>query len=69
MTANDGRQAGRLTSSAMSPALGRPIALATLLRDFTEPGARVTLEDGTTATVTALPFAPLTGEQFLQSAT
>ena len=43
---SDGRQAGRLTSAVMSPALGRPIALATLLRDFTEPGTRVVLEDG-----------------------
>ena len=55
---SDGRQAGRLTSGVMSPALGRPIALATLLRDFTEPGTRVMLEDGVTAVVTLLPFVP-----------
>lgn len=52
----DGRQAGRLTSAVLSPALGRPIALATLLRDFTEPGTVVALEDGTRATVARLPF-------------
>ena len=53
---SDGRQAGRLTSAVMSRALGRPIALATLLRDFTEPGTRVMLEDGVSAVVTTLPF-------------
>jgi folate-binding protein YgfZ len=55
---SDGRQAGRLTSAVMSRALGRPIALATLLRDFTEPGTRVMLEDGVSARVTTLPFVP-----------
>lgn len=53
---SDGRHAGRVTSAVMSPALGRPIALATLLRDFTEPGTSVILEDGTPAVVAALPF-------------
>ena len=56
---SEGRQAGRLTSAVMSRALGRPIALATLLREFTEPGTRVTLEDGVTAVVTGLPFVPM----------
>jgi len=56
LVTGEGRQAGRLTSAVMSPALGRPIALATLLRDFTEPGTRVMLEDGVTAVVTTLPF-------------
>jgi tRNA-modifying protein YgfZ len=50
-----GRQAGRVTSAVMS-AVGYPIALATLLRDFTEPGTGVVLEDGTLAVVVALPF-------------
>jgi glycine cleavage system aminomethyltransferase T len=40
----------------MSPALGHAIALATLLRDFTEPGTAVVLDDGLPAVVTALPF-------------
>jgi folate-binding protein YgfZ len=53
---SDGRQAGRITSAVMSPALGHPIALATLLRDFTEPGTSVVLDDGTPAVVTDLPF-------------
>ena len=54
---SDGRAAGRLTSAVFSPMLGRPIALATLLREFTEPGTAVTLEDGTAAIVVPLPFA------------
>ncbi len=56
LVTSDGRQAGRLTSAVMSPTLGCPIALATLLRDFTEPGTRVRLEHGATAVVTRLPF-------------
>jgi len=35
------RDVGRITSSARSPALGRPIALAYVHRDFTEPGTHV----------------------------
>jgi folate-binding protein YgfZ len=54
----DGRHAGRLTSAVKSPAFDRPIALATLLRDFTETGTHVTLEDDVTAVVVALPFRP-----------
>jgi folate-binding protein YgfZ len=53
---SDGRAAGRLTSAVFSPMLQRPIALATLLREFIEPGTGVTLEDGTAAVVVPLPF-------------
>lgn len=53
---SEGRQAGRVTSAVMSPALGHSIALATLLRDFTEPGTPVVLDDGTPAIVAPLPF-------------
>jgi folate-binding protein YgfZ len=60
LVTSDRRQAGRLTSAVMSPALGRPIALGTLLREFTDPGTRVVLEDGATAVVTTLPFVPTT---------
>ena len=52
----DGRHAGRVTSGVMSPGVGHSIGLATLLRDFTEPGTPVVLEDGTPAVVAALPF-------------
>ncbi len=49
------REVGHVTSVAMSPALGRPIALAYVHRDFIEPGTSVTAA-GVRATVAALPF-------------
>ena len=44
-----------MTSSAISPALEQPIALAYLHRDFLTPGTAVSV-DGAAATVTELPF-------------
>jgi folate-binding protein YgfZ len=49
------REIGRVTSAVRSVALMKPIALAYLHRDFTEPGHRVRV-DGDEAVVTALPF-------------
>jgi folate-binding Fe-S cluster repair protein YgfZ len=49
--------AGEVTSAAQSPALGRPIALAYVQRDFVTPGT-VLAVDGSSATVTELPFVP-----------
>ncbi len=49
------RHVGSITSAALSPALGKPIALAYLHRDFVEAGTSVTV-DGTRAVVTAVPF-------------
>jgi folate-binding protein YgfZ len=49
------REIGQVTSSALSPALKRPIALGYVHRDFVEPGTKVTA-DGVTATVTSLPY-------------
>jgi folate-binding protein YgfZ len=49
------REIGHVTSSALSPALKRPIALGYVHRDFVEPGTKV-IVDGAAATVTALPF-------------
>lgn len=50
------RDAGVVTSSALSPALGlRPIALAYVHRDFLEPGTTLNV-GGAAAVVTALPF-------------
>jgi aminomethyltransferase len=51
----DGREVGRVTSSVVSPALGRPIALAYVHRDFTAPDTAVTA-GGRAARVTTLPF-------------
>jgi folate-binding protein YgfZ len=49
------KEIGHVTSSAMSPALQRPIALAYVHRDYVEPGTAVQV-DGVDAIVTALPF-------------
>ena len=49
------RDVGRVTSAAHSFALGKPIALAYLRHEFSEPGSQVEVE-GTTAEVAPLPF-------------
>ena len=49
------RDIGHITSSAWSPALKRPIALAYVHRDFVAPGTAVSV-DGVNAEVTPLPF-------------
>ena len=51
----DGRDVGHVTSSALSPALKRPIALAYVHRDFVAPGTAVSV-GGARGEVTALPF-------------
>lgn len=54
-----GRDIGRVTSAAVSPLLGRAIALGYVHRDFVEPGTRVEIADGAAvwaAAVHALPF-------------
>jgi folate-binding protein YgfZ len=52
------REIGHLTSATFSPALDRPIALAYVQRDFIQPGTVVTVADGMSAVVSALPFVP-----------
>ncbi|MCS6800328.1 MAG: aminomethyltransferase family protein [Chloroflexota bacterium] len=49
------RHVGAVTSAALSPTLGLPIALAYLRREVV-PGERVRLDDGREATVVELPF-------------
>lgn len=49
------REIGHVTSSAASPALQRPIALAYVHRDFVAPGTQVIVA-GAPAVVTPLPF-------------
>jgi folate-binding protein YgfZ len=53
------REIGAVTSAAESPALGRPIAMGYVHRDFVEPGTPVEIA-GVPASVTALPFVPIT---------
>jgi tRNA-modifying protein YgfZ len=50
---------GEITSSTWSPAIGRPIALAYVHRDFVEPGTKVSV-DGAVAEVATLPFVSTT---------
>ena len=51
-----GREVAEITSSCVSPTLGKTIALAYLRREFTDPGAKLTFASGVTAEVAALPF-------------
>jgi len=53
----DGKSVGRVTSATWSPALGRPIAMAIVHRDYASLESVVTV-DGIRATVTSLPFVP-----------
>ena len=50
-----GREIGRITSAARSFALGKPIALAYLRHEFSDPGNQVEVE-GIQAQVAPLPF-------------
>jgi folate-binding protein YgfZ len=51
----DEKEIGSVTSSASSPALGKPIALAYVHRDYVAPGTVVSV-DGVAAVVTSTPF-------------
>jgi tRNA-modifying protein YgfZ len=51
----NGRDIGSITSSAVSPALGKPIALAYVHRDYVAAGTAVSVND-TPAIVTPTPF-------------
>lgn len=55
----DEKEVGRITSSVVSPTLGRPIALAYLRREHATPGTPITVAatgGPVAATVAALPF-------------
>ena len=52
----DGKEAGRVTSAAVSPDFG-PIALAYVRRAYAEAGARLVTDGGAEVEVAALPFA------------
>jgi folate-binding protein YgfZ len=53
------RQVGAVTSAALSPALGRPVAMGYVHRDFAAPSTAVAVESGRAsqaALVVSLPF-------------
>lgn len=52
----DGKEIGEVTSSCVSPTLGKAIALAYVRREVAEPGQRLVLASGVPAEVAALPF-------------
>jgi folate-binding protein YgfZ len=54
--ARDGREIGEITSSCVSPTLGKTIALAYLRREVAEPGTKLDFPSGTVAEVVPLPF-------------
>ncbi|MFL6281158.1 MAG: YgfZ/GcvT domain-containing protein [Vicinamibacterales bacterium] len=60
------REIGWITSAVDSLALGRPIGLGYVHRDFVQPGTSV-VAGGNTATITQLPFVP--GRGFTQTNT
>ena len=58
------RDTGEVTSVARSPALDRPVALAYVHRDASEPGTQAVVgTDRLAATVAALPFVPTARHQ------
>ena len=54
--AREGREIGEITSSCVSPTLGKTIALAYLRREVAEPGTKLEFPSGAIAEVVALPF-------------
>lgn len=52
----EGREIGEVTSSCVSPMLGKTLALAYVRREVSEPGTKLAFASGVTAEVAALPF-------------
>jgi len=58
LSPDDGGEIGRMTSAALSFADGRPVALACLRRQFTQPDARVLVACGSDAPIPANVYLP-----------
>jgi glycine cleavage system T protein len=52
----DAKTIAEVTSACFSPVLGRPVALAYVRREVSEPGTKLTLASGAAAEVALLPF-------------
>jgi len=68
LTADD-KSIGEVTSACLSPSLGRPVALAYLRREVSEPGTRLMFAAGFAAEVVQLPFFSRSGSPQTGSAT
>ena len=55
---SSGRDVGSITSAVLSPALGRPVALGYVHRDYVQPGTLVDVT-GNIGAVANLPFVPV----------
>jgi glycine cleavage system T protein len=53
---SESREVGEVTSSCVSPTLGKTLALAYLRREVSEPGTKLAFASGVPAEVAALPF-------------
>ena len=53
---SEGKEVGEATSACFSPSLNRPIALAYVRREVSEPGTRLTFASGAAAQIYQLPF-------------
>jgi aminomethyltransferase len=53
---SDGKEIGEVTSTCVSPTLGKTIALAYVRREVAEPGTKLVLAPTIAVEVTALPF-------------
>jgi glycine cleavage system T protein len=53
-----GKEIGEITSSCVSPSIGKTIAMAYVRREVAEAGVALTLASGASAQVTQLPFYP-----------
>ncbi|HWT80403.1 MAG TPA: glycine cleavage T C-terminal barrel domain-containing protein, partial [Candidatus Methylomirabilis sp.] len=53
---SEGKEVGETTSACFSPWLNRPIALAYVRREVSEPGTKLTFASGAAAQVHQLPF-------------
>lgn len=53
---SNGKEVGQITTAVLSPALGRPLALAYVRREHLAPGTRLRLETGQGAEIAPLPF-------------
>jgi len=65
----DSKTIGEVTSACFSPTFGRPVALAYLRREVSDPGTKLAFATGSAAEVVRLPFFSQDGSSEAGSAT